>query len=288
MVEQALIKTLRDIFPEFHDLVPFERQGAQKHLFRVTWREHPALLKLYLYREDKPQRFQREIEAYSKLHSPYVPRIYESGMMEIGVQRYAYIIEQYVPGITYRQVLDRERVQTLEKTLPILEGLLRACVDFDKASLVHRDIKPDNILMDPDGKVWVVDFGVVRILDMPSITATGLYRGVGTPGYAPPEQFLNRKDLIDSRTDLFSVGVVIYEALNGFNPYLKPWPNIVEILRLMEREDLPPLVVPGDSSDQSLSRFIAHLTRRNPQERPANAAHALEEFLSLRPRLMQG
>ena len=284
-VTEPLEKSLTEIFPDLRKLVPYGRQGSQKLIFFTTWRHQRALLKLFYRKEPRSGRIQREIEAYSKVQSEYVPRIYESGQVKIGGRTYAYLIEQFIEGSTYREVLDRRRRQPLESVLPVWESLLRACTDFERAGVVHRDIKPDNILLDHQGKVWIVDFGIVRILNLPSITATGLYRGVGTPGYAPPEQFRNIKQAISSRTDLYSVGIVMYEALCGRNPYLDDWPHVVDILRRMEREELPPLTIPGDTPEGDLAGFLQRLIKPDPEERPAGAEQALAEFLAIRARL---
>ncbi len=275
------VRSVQALFPDFESIAPFGKEGAQKILFLVSWRGRAALLKLYRKERAREQRSDREFFVYSKLQSPYVPRVYECGQVRIGDQPYAYLVEQYIEGESLRDRLDRQPIQPFYFVLKLAEALLRAATDFEKAGIVHRDIKPENILIDPIEHIWIIDFGVVRVLDMPSITVSGLYRGVGTPGYAAPEQFRNIKDAIDARADLFSIGVVLYECLAGSNPYLEPWPNLLEIIRRMENEDLPPLDLAEDPQGL-FNRFIHELTARNPNQRPARAAIALKKFIAIR------
>lgn len=273
--------SIQSMFPEIESIVPFGKEGGQKILFSVRWRGKLAILKLYRKNQRWEERSDREFAVYSKLRSIYVPRVYECGHVRIGGHSYAYMVEQFIEGKTLREVIDSEGAIPLYRVLKIAEALLSAAMDFEKAGIVHRDIKPENIILDERDHLWIIDFGVVRVLNMPSITLSGIYRGVGTPGYAAPEQFKNLKDILDIRADLYSIGIVLYECLAGKNPYLDGWPNILLVVRRMETEDLPPLVLEDDPQGL-MYRFIRELTARNPDERPSSAEVAYKKFMAIR------
>src|SRR5690606_10231964 len=98
-------------------------------------------------------------------------------------------------------------------SLHTLETLAAA----ETANVVHRDVKPGNIISCTDGSFWLIDFGIARHLNLHSLTDSNQLWGKGTPGYAPPEQMRNAKPSIDGRSDLFALGVTIYEAASGAN-----------------------------------------------------------------------
>jgi serine/threonine-protein kinase len=256
--------------------------GGQKEVFRAILNGEAVALKLIRVYASDQERTEREIAAVTKLNSDYVPEIYDSGKCRIFGEERNYIIEQFIEGGTYRQILDSRPVQELNDVLFLADQLLKACSDFETADLVHRDIKPGNLIIDPGGRVWIIDFGLVRHLDLPSVTPSGLF-GVGTPGYAAPEQFRNLKFLINIRADFFSIGVVLYEALRGYNPYFVPPTNQLEIIRRVEQQNLPRLSIPGD--DGGFSEFINALAQRFPSRRPQSAAEAIDWFVQIYSRL---
>ncbi len=253
--------------------------GGQKEVCRAKHNGDDVILKLIKANVSSDVRTEREIAAVGKLQSKYVPAILEVGNRVIlGVDR-QYIIEQFIDGCSYRSVLQQTPKQTLRKVIELCLVLLEAAADFESKSIVHRDIKPENLLVGLDGKLWVIDFGLARHLDLVSITPNGPW-GVGTLGYAPPEQFRNLKTEIDARTDLYSIGIVVYESLHGLNPYLNKAANGVEVIQRMDTQDLPALVIIGDASN-AFSDFIACLTQRFPSRRPQTAAEALKWFLPI-------
>ncbi len=274
------VQDLKEAFPELSHFEVLGVKSGQKIVLKARFQNKPVALKLLRNVSKSHKRIEREIHAVSRLQSDYVPGIYDYGFRSMKGVNLFFILEQFIEGKTFRSIMSEKGKMKLEDVLPLLDTLLRACMDFERAQLVHRDIKPENILIDGEGKYWVIDFGLVRILDMESLTATGLYRGVGTVGYAPPEQFLNLKDVIDSRTDLYSIGIVIYEALHGKNPYLKDWPRMLVILKAMQTQPLPPLDIEGDR-DGKFSAFLAKLTAPSPKDRPPFAQAAYKEFRAI-------
>ena len=122
--------------------------------------------------------------------------------------------------------------------------ILEALEKTEDAKIVHRDVKPDNIMIDEAGGFWLLDYGIARHLELTSLTATGLPFGKMTLGYAPPEQCRNVKTEIDSRADLFALGVTLHECATGKNGFFDPPPrDNLEILRRVERFVLSPVAL---------------------------------------------
>jgi serine/threonine-protein kinase len=204
-----------------------------------------------------------------------VPQVFANGQQTVGGEVRHFIIEEFIDGRTYRDVLGAMPKQSFRDVMTLAGKLLHACVDFENVNLVHRDIKPENIMVGTDGKVWVIDFGLVRHLDLTALTSTNFQGFMGTVGYAPREQF--RLMNPDIRADLFAVGVVMYEALTGVHPWRSGCFSALDVIRKMESTDLPVLSIPADPSGEAAA-FIASLVQRYPSNRPQTAAEALAWF----------
>lgn len=278
------IAAIRQAFPDLSDVQPVAGISGQKDVLVAQRKGQSVCLKLVKRYSGDEDRTVREIEAVARLHSDCVPAIYDYGEKLIGGEDRYFIIEQFIDGPTYRRVLQQQPVQPLGTALDLLNSLLSACVEFETANLVHRDIKPENLICDSQGKIWILDFGLARHLDKTSLTLTGQHFGVGTFGYSAPEQFRNIKHAIDIRSDLFSVGVVIYESLSGSHPFAFAPPDVMKTIRKMENEDLPLLAIPGDDAG-GLSTFLNQLLQRFPSRRPQTAGEALQWYLPIYARL---
>jgi len=270
------IASIRAAFPEMSNLVGLSESG-QKDVLRGQFDGRAAVLKLVRKTPDGAAKIEREIEAAAQLACDYVPTLYSWGQRDVDGETRYYLIEQYIEGETLRERLTRDRVQPLREVFRLARVLLTACVDFETCGFVHRDIKPENILVDTSGKYWVIDFGIVRFLGLESLTPTVAQWGRFTLGYGSPEQMGNVKPQIDARTDLFAVGVVLYEALYGQNPFYEGKRDQIEVIQHMTRRDLAPLDIAGDTTG-SFSEFIQSLVSRFPSRRPQTAREALRWF----------
>jgi eukaryotic-like serine/threonine-protein kinase len=275
------LAALQVAFPEVSTIQLIQTVSGQKHVFRVSHAGAPAVLKIVKKGLVDLARVQREIEAVQRLNSAYVPQIISSGLRKVAADDQVFILERFIEGHSYREKLRAMAVQNVADVIVLVDALLQACRDFEAAKIVHRDIKPENLMIGNDGKVWVIDFGIVRHLDLQSLTADGLYGGIGTLGYAAPEQFQNIKAEINVRADLFGVGVVTYEALSGYNPYLRGLHSPQAVVRRMETEVIPVLSIPGDTSG-IFGKFIASLIQRFPSRRPQTASEAIQWFESVK------
>ena len=214
--------------------------------------------------------FRRERQALANLNHPHIARLLDGGRTPQGRPWFAM---EFIDG----PPLDR---YCIDAALPLrqrLERFLEVCsaVAFAHAhGVLHRDIKPENIIVAADGKVYFLDFGIARILDVPSLTKTEALMGPHTPGYAAPEQFNNLKSDIDSRADLFSIGVVTYECLSGKNPFSTGAISHLDILQRTETITPVSFQIIGDTQQQFMG-LLSSLMGKYPSRRPKDATQAL-------------
>lgn len=279
------LQEIERTFPELQSLRPLPVPASgQKVVLEGTFQGKRVALKLVKRTGDGPhhERTMREVEAVTRLRSAYVPTVHDHGVRELGGVDRLYIVEEFIAGKSYRDVL-RAGETDAGIVLRLGEALLSACVDFEAAELVHRDIKPENIMVGDDGKIWVIDFGIVRLLDEESLTATSANFGPCTLGYGAPEQLKNVKPQINVRADLFSVGIVLYESLAGCHPYRRPGLNQLDVVREMQQKDPPRL----NGVDDELASFLAAMTSRFPSRRPQTSAEAIGWFRPICERLLK-
>ena len=165
-------------------------------------------------------RFEREARAMARLHHPNIVGVSDSG--QIG--DYSYMAMDYIQGETLDKLLRRKgRLGHLQVT--DIGWQIASALDYAyKHGVIHRDVKPSNILITQDGQAYLTDFGLARILDDPSITQVGAI--VGTAAYMAPEQVLPDMP-VDGQTDLYSLGVILYRAATGMLPFVGTGPEIM-------------------------------------------------------------
>lgn len=229
-------------------------------------------------------RSQREIDISTETEFDCVPKIYETGHVTYVGSDTLYVIEQRVDGEELRNRLIRGNSFSLKEAVDFLEQGLVFIKQLEDKKIVHRDIKPENIIVSADGKVYFLDFGIARVLGVPSLTKTEALMGPHTPGYAAPEQFNNLKSDIDSRADLFSIGVVTYECLSGKNPFSEGAVSHLDILQRTETITPVTFQIPGDTQQQFMG-LLSSLMGKFPSRRPKNATQALNWLTAAKPTL---
>jgi len=255
---------------DFQALVP----GGQKEVFRARDKATGETVVLKLFHADADvERALRELRAVTDLSGHRIPRIIDSGSARSHVGDHVYFVEQFVEGETLRILLNRTTPGPVD-IRRWAEQLLTTLEAAERAAIVHRDIKPENIIIDGHGDAWLIDFGISRHLTLESVTSTSAYRGPHTAGYAPPEQFTNSKHQVDVRADLFALGVVVYECLEGRNPFTESAGSREEILRRVASMDLPPVAL-REGVSSTLADLVQSMTRRSLSQRPRSAADAL-------------
>jgi len=163
-------------------------------------------------------RFRREAQSSASLNHPNIVAVYDTGESEIGGVSVPYIVMEYVEGKTLREMLREEPSISTGTALEITEEVLRALDYSHRAGIVHRDIKPGNVMITEAGQVKVMDFGIARAMGDAGQTMTQTSMVVGTAQYLSPEQA--RGETADARSDLYATGCVLYELLTGRPPFL--------------------------------------------------------------------
>lgn len=266
-------KRLESTFPDLSAFKPLG-QGGQKTVYEVIHKvDGPVVLKIIHPRTDV-QSVEREILAVQQVQSSRVPKILAHGLCASNLGDCIWFLEQLIVGRPVREVLASgplDAHSVLRLGLHVLEALERT----ESAQIVHRDVKPDNIMLDKDGAFWLLDYGIARHLELTSLTATGLPFGKMTLGYAPPEQCRNMKTEIDSRADLFALGVTLHECATGKNGFFDPPPrDHLELLRRVERWVLPPVTL-AISEHKSFQDLLQSLTQKSRVHRPRTIQSAL-------------
>lgn len=249
-------------------------KGGQKSVFGgVHPQDGPIVMKLFKLGSDG-NRAEREVAAARTVKSERVPEILAHGVITTPIGEVIWIRERRIEGVDLQTRLASGPLAQQDAILLTLH-ILEALAASESVRIVHRDVKPGNILCDTSGGFWLLDFGLARHLDLVSLTATAAHFGCGTPGYSPAEQFRNMKGDIDARADLFALGVTVYESLVGENPFLKRARDVSDVLRRVETQPLPaiPIRTPGGESFRDL---ILAMTRPRRDQRIESAADALQ------------
>ncbi len=231
-------------------------QGGMAVVYRAREAKtnRPVALKLILpHAAQDPEfisRFRHEVHIHSQLKHPNILEIFE-----VGAGPHYYIAMELVDGGPLRMVMDRTPKFPPEVAVFVAREILNGLASAHARGIVHRDMKPQNVLINRKGEVKVSDFGISKTAGMTKLTATGSV--IGTPAYMSPEQALGQP--IDARSDVFSAGVVLYEMLAGANPFMTENPatsmrRIVDMVppRLFDTDPLIPV-----ECDRTVERMIA-------------------------------
>ncbi len=240
---------------------------ATVYLARDLKHDRPVALKVLhpeLSASLGPERFQREIRLAARLQHPHILSVYDSG--EAGGQ--LWFTMPYIDGETLRVRMVRERQLAIEDATRIAREAAMALAYAHEQGVIHRDIKPENILLTKDGQALVADFGIARALSSGDrITETGL--SVGTPAYMSPEQATGER-AVDARTDIYSLGCVLYEMLAAEPPFTGP--NTQAILTRRLTESPRPVRLVRETVPAALDAAVMRALARAPADRFATAA----------------
>ena len=222
-------------------------------------------------------RFDKEALAVAALNNPGIVSVYDSGQEETSAGKMPYIVMEFVEGQTLREILQGGTRLPLERALEITEGVLNALLYSHKSGIVHRDIKPGNIMISASGEVKVMDFGIARALSDAGATLTSTWNIVGTAQYLSPEQASGTQ--VDERSDLYSVGCLLYEMLAGKTPFTGETP--VAIAYQHVSAPVPPITSVMTSLDPALNNFFAVALAKDPKDRYQSASAMLKDLKKL-------
>ncbi|MGH3425081.1 MAG: Stk1 family PASTA domain-containing Ser/Thr kinase, partial [Nocardioidaceae bacterium] len=230
--------------------------------------------------DDFTARFEREARSAARLNHPNVVAVFDQGED----QGLVYLVMEYVPGRTLRDVIRAEAPMPPSRALALLDPLLVALSAAHEARIIHRDVKPENVLITPDGRVKVADFGLARAVSSAttSTATTGVL--IGTISYLAPELVVNHG--ADTRSDVYAVGAMLYEMLTGSKPHTGESP--IQIAYKHVHEDVPPPSASTPGIPPYLDALVARTTSRDRDQRSADANVALRQVRRARVALDQG
>ncbi|MEU3278323.1 protein kinase domain-containing protein [Streptomyces antibioticus] len=225
------------------------------------------------------ERFRREAQAVAKLTHTNIVSVFDTGEDDLGGLTTPYIVMEYVEGRPLGSVLDEDvrhqGAMPADKALKITADVLAALEISHEMGLVHRDIKPGNVMMTKRGVVKVMDFGIARAMQsgVTSMTQTGMV--VGTPQYLSPEQALGRA--VDARSDLYSVGIMLFQLVTGRLPFDADSPLAIAYAHVQEEPVAPSSI--NRALPPAVDALVARALKKNPNERFPTAEAMREECL---------
>jgi beta-lactam-binding protein with PASTA domain/tRNA A-37 threonylcarbamoyl transferase component Bud32 len=219
-------------------------------------------------------RFRREAQSAASLNHPMVVAVYDTGQDNGVTPPLPYIVMEYVSGRTLREVLQSEGRITPQRATEIVADVCTALEYSHRAGIIHRDIKPGNVMLTPEGAVKVMDFGIARAIAASTSTVTATAAVMGTAQYLSPEQA--RGETVDARSDLYSAGVLFYELLTGRPPFTGDSPVAIAYQHVREDPAPPSTLEPDLPPD--LDAVVMKSLAKNPDNR-YQSAHEMREDL---------
>ena len=242
------------------------------YLARDTTLDRPVAVKV-MHREmseqaDQLQRFRQEARAVAKLSHPNVVAVIDAG--EDG--GYPYIVFEYVEGETLKQRINRVGALDAQEALAYAIEIARGLTVAHARNMVHRDIKPQNVLIDSEGRAKLTDFGISRQLEQDGMTATG--RVLGTTDYVAPEQAMGHP--VDQRSDVYSLGVVLYEMLTGRVPFSAD--SQVGVAMKHVNEELPDVQQRRPELSAAAALVVERATAKDPAARYREVGEMIDDL----------
>jgi serine/threonine-protein kinase len=220
-------------------------------------------------------RFRREAQAAASLNHPAIVAVYDTGEDRTPTGATPYIVMEYVEGETLRDVLRREGRLTPERAMALSADICGALDFSHRNGIVHRDVKPGNVMITPQGTVKVMDFGIARAVSDSAATMTSTAAVIGTAQYLSPEQA--RGESVDARSDVYSMGCLVYELVTGAPPFSGDSPVAVAYQHVREDPRLPSSInpeIPGE-----LDAILLKAMSKNPANRYQSAAEMRNDLL---------
>lgn len=261
---EAAIRNPANIFGKYV-LVRMIGKGGTAEVFRAwhtALKQYVALKRIVSIDSDAILRLQREAKNAARLKHPNIVPIHDMGTLEIGGARWHYICMDYIDGMPLSRLQG-----ALRKKLEILADIADALDYAHRQGIIHRDVKPSNILVDRKGRGYLSDFGLARQVSDPRLTVTDVI--VGTPYYMSPEQAMGSRD-VDHRTDVYSLGATLYETLTGIPPFIGDNPYDV-ITSVIKQEPTPPHLIDPTVAG-TLEAICLKALEKDPAKRYPSAA----------------
>lgn len=212
-------------------------------------------------------RFIQEARAAARLADPHVVNVFDQGQDG----EVAYLVMEYLPGITLRELLREQKRLTVPQAISIMDAVVSGLAAAHRSGIVHRDVKPENVLLAEDGRVKIGDFGLARATS--ANTATGAQL-LGTIAYLAPE--LVTRGTADARSDIYALGIMLYEMLVGEQPYKGEQP--MQIAYQHATDSVPRPSVKNPAVPEQIDELVLWATEKQPEERPSDAPEMLRRL----------
>ncbi|WP_221411698.1 protein kinase domain-containing protein [Arthrobacter crusticola] len=222
-------------------------------------------------------RFEQEAKSAARLSHPHVVGVLDQGVDETAERSTAYLVMEYVPGRTLRDLIRERGRLTPRLALALIDPVIEGLAAAHEAGLVHRDVKPENVLLSSSGQIKIADFGLARAVSASTGTATL----VGTAAYLPPE--LVTGSPADARSDVYSAGIMLFELLTGRQPFTGDAPVQIAFQHAYEHVPAASEFLPGLAED--IDELVQWCTSRDPEDRPVDGTALLGELRHVRTTL---
>jgi serine/threonine protein kinase len=235
------------------------------------------------------QRFEWESRILARLRHPAIAQVHAAGIQESGVDRTPYFVMEHIPGAEPITQFAAGRALDRRQRLEIFIRVCDAVQHAHQQGIIHRDLKPGNILVDAGGHPKVIDFGVARVVtDETGFSSVHTQPGqiIGTLAYMSPEQCGHDPDSLDTRTDIYSLGVVLYELLCGQRPHDVYGTAFLEAVRMIREDPAPRLARHDPSLRGDLETIVHKAMEKDPERRyssPAALAEDIGRYLNREP-----
>ena len=215
------------------------------------------------------RRFEREAQSVSNLSHPNIVEVYDVGVED----EQHYIVMEYIEGKTLKQLLNKRESLTLTEVIDIMTQLTDGIAHAHESYIIHRDIKPQNIMIEDNGLIKITDFGIAMALNATQLTQTNSV--MGSVHYLPPEQASGKGATVKS--DIYSLGILMYELLTGTVPFKGD--NAVEIALKHMKDKIPSIRKQNPAIPQSVENILLKATAKNPRNRYDSAREMHEDFV---------
>lgn len=256
---------------EIHELIGV---GGMAYVYRCTDTidDREVAVKIlkdeFLNNEEFIRRFKNESKAIAMLSHPNIVKVYDVSFGDM-IQ---YIVMEYIDGITLKEYIGQQGVLDWREALHLTTQILRALQHAHNKGVVHRDIKPHNIMLLQDGTIKVTDFGIARLSDNQTKTMTE--QAIGSVHYIAPEQA--KGSMTDGKSDIYSVGVMLYEMITGKLPFDADSAVSVALMQLQSTPEMPRRINPA--IPVGLEQITMHAMQKNPEDRYQNALDMLGDL----------
>lgn len=259
-------------------------EGGMGIVFRAS-QENPKrsvalkLIRNELSSQQALRRFELEAEVLGCLDHPGIARIYEAGQTTKAAGQRPYLVMELIDGVPLDDYLNREQL-SVEAKVTLLTQICAAVQHAHEHGIIHRDLKPSNILVTPQGQPKIVDFGVARVTDddLRATMQTDMGQVIGTLPYMSPEQVHGRRDDLDTRSDVYALGVVAYEMITGSLPYDLRGRSLAEAARTIEEEEPTSLTSTTGRVPADIDTIVRKALSKERERRYASAGELGSDF----------